>query len=154
MKLFLGFLLAFAIGVGCRLARIPSPAPNAIIGGLLVVSMSTGYVLTDKWLDRRRTIANVFVMTGAQPNSEWLRGCVDMDARGLIQTGAEIAGSKPGSPYSTALAGVFAVGDVRSGSVKRITSAVGEGSVVVAAIHEYLASYDVPAYSHASVSKS
>jgi XapX domain-containing protein len=52
MKLILGFLLAFAIGVGCRLARIPSPAPNAIIGGLLVVSMSTGYVLTDKWLDR------------------------------------------------------------------------------------------------------
>jgi thioredoxin reductase (NADPH) len=103
------------------------------------------------WTDRRtgiaqrRTIANVFVMTGAQPNSEWLRGCVDMDARGFIKTGADIDGLRPGSPYSTALPGVFAVGDVRSGSVKRITSAVGEGSVVVAAIHEYLGSYDATA---------
>jgi thioredoxin reductase (NADPH) len=65
--------------------------------------------------------------------------CIDMDPRGFIRTGADIAGSKAGSLYSTALPGVFAVGDVRSGSVKRITSAVGEGSVVVAAIHEYLA---------------
>jgi len=100
------------------------------------------------WTDRktgiteRRTIANLFVMTGAEPNTEWLRGCIDMDARGFILTGADIAGFKPSSPYSTALPGVFAVGDVRSGSVKRITSAVGEGSVVVAAIHEYLASCD------------
>jgi thioredoxin reductase (NADPH) len=101
----------------------------------------------------RRTIANVFVMTGALPNSEWLRGCIDMDARGFIQTGADIAGSKPGFPYSTAVPGVFAVGDVRSGSSKRITSAVGEGSVVVAAIHEYLASYDLAAYSDAGVSR-
>jgi thioredoxin reductase (NADPH) len=68
-----------------------------------------------------------------------------MDARGFIKTGADIDGLKPSSPYSTALPGVFAVGDVRSGSVKRITSAVGEGSVVVAAIHEYMVSYDVTA---------
>ena len=52
MKLILGFLLAFSIGVGCRLARIPSPAPNAIVGALLVVAMSVGYVLTERWLDR------------------------------------------------------------------------------------------------------
>jgi thioredoxin reductase (NADPH) len=110
------------------------------------------------WTDRRtalaerRTIASVFVMTGAEPNSEWLRGCVDLDARGFIQTGANIAGTKSGTPYSTALPGVFAVGDVRSGSVKRITSAVGEGSVVVTAIHEYLASYDAMDHSQPSVS--
>jgi thioredoxin reductase (NADPH) len=101
------------------------------------------------WTDRRtgiaerRIIANVFVMTGAEPNSEWLPGCVDMDARGFIQTVADLPGGTAGSPYATALSGVFAVGDVRAGSVKRVASAVGEGSAVVAAIHEYLASYDV-----------
>jgi len=80
-------------------------------------------------------------MTGAHPNTEWLHRCVDMDSKGFIRTGIDIGGSKTLSPYSTALPGVFAVGDVRSGSVKRMASAVGEGSVVVAAIHEYLASY-------------
>jgi XapX domain-containing protein len=52
MKIIVGFLLAFVIGAVCRFARIPSPAPNAIVGALLVVSMSTGYVLTDLWLAR------------------------------------------------------------------------------------------------------
>ena len=52
MRLILGFLLAFAIGAVCRLARIPSPAPQAIVGALLVASMSTGYVLTERCLDR------------------------------------------------------------------------------------------------------
>ncbi|WP_158792909.1 FAD-dependent oxidoreductase [Granulicella sp. L60] len=100
------------------------------------------------WTDRktdvseRRSIMSVFVMTGAKPNTEWLHGCLDMDSRGFIQTGIGIGGSKPLSAYSTALPGIFAVGDVRSGSVKRMASAVGEGSVVVAAIHEYLASYN------------
>jgi XapX domain-containing protein len=53
MKLILGFLLAFGIGAVCRIARIPSPAPNAILGALLVVAMSTGYVVTEKCLNRR-----------------------------------------------------------------------------------------------------
>lgn len=52
MRLILGFLLAFAIGAVCRLARIPSPAPQAIVGALLVASMSAGYVLTERWLER------------------------------------------------------------------------------------------------------
>jgi XapX domain-containing protein len=52
MRLIFGFLLAFVIGVVCRLARIPSPAPQAIVGALLVASMSTGYVLTERWLGR------------------------------------------------------------------------------------------------------
>jgi XapX domain-containing protein len=52
MRLLAGFILALAIGAFCRLARIPSPAPNAILGALLVVSMSTGYALTDIWLAR------------------------------------------------------------------------------------------------------
>jgi XapX domain-containing protein len=57
MRLILGFLLAIAIGAVCRFARIPSPAPNAIVGALLVVSMSTGYALTDIWLARSAKMA-------------------------------------------------------------------------------------------------
>jgi XapX domain-containing protein len=53
MKLVFGFLLAFAIGIFCRLPRIPSPAPQAIIGSLLVVAMSAGYVAADRLMDRR-----------------------------------------------------------------------------------------------------
>ena len=77
----------------------------------------------------------VFVMIGADPCTSWLRGAVDLDEHGFIKTGFT-----PGalSPYQTSLPGVFAVGDVRSGSVKRVASAVGEGSVVVQAVHGYL----------------
>ncbi len=85
----------------------------------------------------------VFVMIGADPHTEWLRGVLDLDERGFI-----ITGNPPEppaallSPYQTSLPGVFAVGDVRSNSVKRVASAVGEGSVVVQAVHQYLASRD------------
>jgi thioredoxin reductase (NADPH) len=88
-----------------------------------------------------REIRNLFVMIGAAPNTEWLRGCVELDAHGFVKTGATLAawGQGPGaSPYATSLPGVYAVGDVRGGSVKRVASAVGEGSVVVQAIHGWL----------------
>lgn len=92
------------------------------------------------WTDRttgvqmRKPIANVFAMLGAQPNTDWLQGCVALDDSGFVVTGA------PGAaPYAASTSGIFAVGDVRSGSVKRVASAVGEGSVVVQAIHQYLA---------------
>lgn len=55
MRLVFGFLLAFGIGIFCRVARIPSPAPQAIIGSLLVVAMSTGFVVADRLMDRRST---------------------------------------------------------------------------------------------------
>jgi thioredoxin reductase (NADPH) len=80
------------------------------------------------------------VMIGAEPNTEWLSGCVDLDEKGFIVTGHSRDGVSPISPYTTTLEGVFAVGDVRSGSVKRVASSVGEGSVVVQAIHRYLQS--------------
>ncbi|MFC0633765.1 FAD-dependent oxidoreductase [Brevundimonas balnearis] len=79
-----------------------------------------------------KEIGNVFVMIGAQPNTGWLDGCLDLDAKGFIVCG------DPASPYSTSRPGVFAVGDVRSGSVKRVASAVGEGSVAVQAVHRFL----------------
>lgn len=76
----------------------------------------------------------VFAMIGADPCTGWLRGTLDLDARGFVVTG--LAG--PDSPYATSEPGVYAVGDVRAGSVKRVASAVGEGSVVVAAVHRWL----------------
>ena len=80
---------------------------------------------------------SIFVMIGADPCTGWLRGTLDLDEKGFIRTG-----HTPGavSPYQTSLSGIFAVGDARSGSVKRVASAVGEGSVVVQAVHGFLES--------------
>ena len=83
----------------------------------------------------------VFVMIGADPCTDWLRGTAALDDRDFVLTGQGVAaddGARALSPYLTNLPGVFAVGDVRSGSVKRVASAVGEGSVVVQAVHRYL----------------
>ena len=77
----------------------------------------------------------VFAMIGAEPCTSWLNGLVDLDAKGFVRTGSEVGGA---STYETSLPGIFAVGDVRSGSVKRVASAVGEGSVVVQSVHGYL----------------
>ena len=84
----------------------------------------------------------LFVMIGANPRTEWLRGTVALDEKGFILTGPEVTiDGCPAvlSPFQTSHPGVFAVGDVRGGSVKRVASAVGEGSVVVQAVHRYLA---------------
>jgi thioredoxin reductase (NADPH) len=77
----------------------------------------------------------LFVMIGAAPNTEWLSGLAEVDEKGFVKTGRE-AGVE--SPYQTSHPGIFAVGDVRSGSVKRVASSVGEGSVVVSAIWSHL----------------
>jgi thioredoxin reductase (NADPH) len=92
-----------------------------------------------------RAIRHVFLMTGADPNTGWLNGCVRLDEKAFVKTGVdlrddELAGAKwplarrPDS-FETSRPGVFAVGDVRSGSVKRVASAVGEGSACVQLIH-------------------
>lgn len=82
----------------------------------------------------RKTISNVFAMLGAIPNTGWLRNAdVDLDSHGFV-----IAG-RGASPFSTSVDGVFAVGDVRSASVKRVASAVGEGSIAIQGVHQYLA---------------
>jgi thioredoxin reductase (NADPH) len=77
----------------------------------------------------------LFVMIGAKPNTEWLSGIVELDKNGFVMTGA--AAGAP-SPYATSRPGVFAVGDVRAGSVKRVASSVGEGSVVISKVWEHL----------------
>ena len=79
----------------------------------------------------------MFVMIGAKPNTDWLRECLTLDGAGFILTGSVVS-MEPDSRYATSRQGVFAVGDVRAHSVKRVASAVGEGSVVVSEIHEYL----------------
>jgi thioredoxin reductase (NADPH) len=88
-------------------------------------------------------IQHVFVMTGADPNTKWLQGSVELDAKGFIKTGADVGDGWPlrRSPYllETSLPGVFAVGDIRAGSVKRVASAVGEGSMAVQFVHKVLA---------------
>ena len=79
----------------------------------------------------------MFVFIGADPATGWLSGCgVAVDKAGFIVTGA--AADPLRTPLETSVRGVFAVGDVRSGSVKRVGSAIGEGAQVVAALHSYL----------------
>lgn len=88
-------------------------------------------------------IRHVFVMTGADPNTDWLRGSVELDANGFIKTGTDVTDGWPlrRAPYflESSLPGVFAVGDIRAGSIKRVASAVGEGSMAVQLVHKVLA---------------
>jgi thioredoxin reductase (NADPH) len=88
-------------------------------------------------------IRHLFVMTGAEPNTAWLGGCLELDAKQFVRTGADLGAGWPlqRAPYmlETSLPGVFAVGDVRAGSVKRVASAVGEGSMAVQFVHKVLA---------------
>ncbi|QDZ08275.1 cyclic nucleotide-binding domain-containing protein [Sphingomonas panacisoli] len=77
----------------------------------------------------------LFVMVGAAPNTGWLSGLVELDDKGFVLTGDAVGGA---SPYCTSRPGIFAVGDVRSGSVKRVASSVGEGSVVISRVWEFL----------------
>jgi thioredoxin reductase (NADPH) len=77
----------------------------------------------------------VFVMVGAAPNTGWLDGMVALDARGFVRTGPEVGGR---STFETSCPGIFAVGDVRAGSVKRVASGVGEGSVVISKVWEHV----------------
>jgi thioredoxin reductase (NADPH) len=81
----------------------------------------------------------LFIMVGAAPNTAWLSGLVQLDPKGFVLTG-ESAGAH--SSYATSQPGIFAVGDVRAGSVKRVASSVGEGSVVISTVWQYLNGQD------------
>jgi thioredoxin reductase (NADPH) len=95
------------------------------------------------WADRRsgtetsKRIDSVFVMIGADPNTKWLNGLVKLDNKGFVKTGGSEAFEN--TSFATNVPGIYAVGDVRSESVKRVASAVGQGSVVISDIHHYLA---------------
>jgi thioredoxin reductase (NADPH) len=95
-----------------------------------------------------KSIAHLFVMTGAVPNTTWLEGCVVSDAKGFIKTGFDLSADELSAakwplarrPYllETSVPGVFAAGDVRGGNVKRVASAVGEGSIAIPLVHQLL----------------
>ena len=96
----------------------------------------------------KHEISHLFIMTGADPNTHWLDGCVALDDKGFIKTGPDLSAdnlSAAGWPLTrqpylleTSLPGVFAVGDVRGGSIKRVASAVGEGSTGISFVHKVL----------------
>jgi thioredoxin reductase (NADPH) len=104
-----------------------------------------GLTLLDRRDGARRQLdaRALFVFIGADPCTEWLEGSVARDRAGFVLTGADVTGGRPRLPLETSRAGVFAVGDARSGSVKRVASAVGEGSMAVRLVHAHLASTEV-----------
>ena len=95
-----------------------------------------------------QNVSALFSMTGAVPNSSWLEGCVACDAAGFIKTGSDLSPEDLAHAHwpltrephllETSLPGIFAVGDVRGGNIKRVASAVGEGSIVVSFVHRVL----------------
>jgi thioredoxin reductase (NADPH) len=105
------------------------------------------------WVSRRdgsktsKGIGGLFVMIGAEPNTSWLKGLVDLDKKGFVRTGGSEAFDQ--TPYATNVPGIYAVGDVRTASLKRVASAVGEGSVVISDVHRYLAPHQEALVKHA-----
>jgi thioredoxin reductase (NADPH) len=92
----------------------------------------------DTGAEATRPIRNVFLFLGADPATEWLKDCgVGVDEKGFVQTGAR-DGART---LETSVPGVFAIGDVRAGSVKRVGGAIGEGAAVVAQVHAFLAAH-------------
>ena len=92
-----------------------------------------------------RDIRHVFLMIGAVPNTDWLEGCVGLCEKGFVKTGTVAAddpawhGARPPMMLETTRPGIFAVGDARAGSIKRVASGVGEGSMSISQVHQYLA---------------
>jgi len=120
-----------------------------------IVSLEgNGHLERVAWRDNQKGelethgIRHVFTMTGAVASTRWLGGCLALDAKGFIKTGPgllpeDLATARwplARAPHllETSLPGVFAIGDVRSGSLKRVASAVGEGSIAIAAVHQVL----------------
>ncbi|AGW93088.1 FAD-dependent oxidoreductase [Cupriavidus sp. DF5525] len=141
---------------GASLAHSMSHYLIERIGALPNVTLHTRVELTalegDARLERVRyrgaggmegslTTHHLFVFIGAEPNTNWLRNCgVSLDSKGFVLTGTDVADAPLQTlPLQTSVEGVFAIGDVRSGSTKRVASAVGEGAAVVAQIHRFIA---------------
>jgi thioredoxin reductase (NADPH) len=126
------------------LSRIETSPRISVLTETEIVNLAGDSRLNEvTWINRRtgvqtsKPIDTVFLMIGAEPNTQWLNGLVNLDEKGFVKTGALVAVEQ--TPYATNLPGIYAVGDVRSGSVKRVASAVGEGSVVISDVHQYLA---------------
>ena len=120
----------------------------------IVALKGNGHLERVQWRDGTGTVTShdiqhVFLMTGAEANTGWLNGCVALDSKGFIKTGVDLSKDDLGAarwplerqPYlfETSVPGVFAVGDVRCGNIKRVASAVGEGSIAISFVHRVLA---------------
>jgi thioredoxin reductase (NADPH) len=91
--------------------------------------------------ETRRAMRHLFLFIGAEPHTNWLKGSgLGLDAKGFVLTGKDAGAGR--QPLETTRRGIFAIGDVRAGSIKRVAAAVGEGAQVVAALHDYLSSLD------------
>ena len=139
------------------LIRRIEESPNiTLLTNTEITSLSgNDHLATVEWRNNKtgevesHSITALFSMIGAVPNSDWLHGCVTCDEQGFIKTGSDLSPEDlerakwplPRAPYllETSLPGVFAVGDVRAGNVKRVASAVGEGSIAVSFVHQVLA---------------
>jgi thioredoxin reductase (NADPH) len=137
------------------LRRIDESRAIRVRTGTEIVALEgDGHLERVRWRDgtgavSSHDIRHVFLMTGAEPNSGWLQNRVALDAKGFVTTGPDLTEAHreaapwplARSPYllETSLPGVFAVGDVRSGNVKRVASAVGEGSIAISFVHRILA---------------
>ena len=140
------------------LIREIETAPNVSVSYRVKVVDGTGtdhlesLVLEDEQSGTRQNVPAdaLFVLIGSQPLAEWLGDGVARDQRGFIITGLDLHGDargrwrsdRPPLPLETSLPGVFAAGDVRHGSVKRVASAVGEGAIAIPLVHRYLESHD------------
>jgi thioredoxin reductase (NADPH) len=98
-------------------------------------------------VEEQHAITHLFLFTGADPAAGWLAGCgIPLDEKGFIRTGADVPpGERAVLPLETGIEGIFAAGDVRGGSVKRVGAAIGEGAAVVAQLHTFLARRGQPA---------
>jgi thioredoxin reductase (NADPH) len=107
----------------------------------------TSVVFRERATGATRTypLRHLFLFIGADPNASWLNGCVAVDSKGFVLTGGacnprgDSAAARSVSPLETSRPGIFAIGDVRAGSTKRVAAAVGEGATAVAEIHAMLA---------------
>ncbi len=140
-------------GMSDYLVRQIEAAPNIAVRLRCEVVDGSGeafletLVLQERGSDGREEVqaAALFVMIGAEPKTDWLQGVIEMDGRGYILTDRDVPGdkwslSRPPLPFETSMPGVFAVGDVRHGSVKRVAGAAGEGAVAVGSVHQFLSS--------------
>jgi thioredoxin reductase (NADPH) len=131
-----------------------NPAIDLRTHAQIVVLEGNGHLERVRWRDDRtggletNDIRHVFMMTGAVPNTRWLQQCVVLDDKGFIKTGPDLSQGDLAAagwpltrpPYLLETSGtvVFAIGDVRGGNIKRVVSAVGEGSIAVAFVHQVL----------------
>jgi thioredoxin reductase (NADPH) len=131
-----------------------NPLIQVLYSSELTSLQGNGHLEQVSWIEKNthaistKPIRHVFVMAGASPKTAWLAGCVSLDKKGFVLTGRDLESVQPPIPWplsrpphmlETSVPGVFVVGDVRSGNVKRVASAVGEGSIVVHLVHQALA---------------